>query len=145
MNDRQKAAVIALAQNNMDESKTARVMHYHRNTLVYHLENIYKQTGMNPRCFFDLAKLYEMATGETIMEHMTTKEAIAYLQPIADNTQLSGYQAALNVAMEAMRERENGMVRCKECKHYEQGYCHYPDRGHNTDFNDFCNRGERKQ
>lgn len=110
MNDRQKETVIALAQNNMDESKTARVTRYHRNTLVYHLGRIHEQTGLNPRCFFDLVKLYEMATGESIMEHMTTKEAIAYLQPIADNTSLSGYQAALKVAMEAMRERDKQCI-----------------------------------
>jgi hypothetical protein len=145
MNDLQKAMVIALAENNMDETKAARETNYHRNTCVYHFGRIYEQTGLNPRCFFDLVKLYEMATGESIMEHMTTKEAIAYLQPIADNTSLSGYQAALKVAMEAMRERDNGVIRCKDCKHYEQGYCHYPDREHITDFTDFCNRGERKQ
>ena len=56
------------------------------------------------------------------MEKMTTKEAIAYLQPIADNTSLSGYQAALKVAMEAMRERDK-IVRCKECKHSDSTDC----------------------
>lgn len=37
---------------------------------------------------------------------MTLKQAIEYLQPIADNAQLAGYHAALNAAMDAMREVE---------------------------------------
>lgn len=110
MNDLQKSVIIALADNDMGVERAAKAMHYHHNTVMYHIENIYKKTGLNPRCFFDLAKLYEMATGESIMEKMTTKEAIAYLQPIADNTSLSGYQAALKVAMEAMRERDKQCI-----------------------------------
>lgn len=40
------------------------------------------------------------------MPKMTIKEAIDYLQPIADNAQLAGYHAALRVALDAMREVE---------------------------------------
>lgn len=38
------------------------------------------------------------------MSKMTIKEAIDYLQPIADSAQLAGYSAALSVALDAMRE-----------------------------------------
>ena len=38
------------------------------------------------------------------MGKMTIKEAIEYLQPIADSAQLAGYSAALAMALEAMRE-----------------------------------------
>ena len=37
---------------------------------------------------------------------MTIKQAIEYLQPIADSAQLAGYSAALAVAIDAMREVE---------------------------------------
>ena len=40
------------------------------------------------------------------MPEMTIKEAIDYLQPIADNAQLAGYHAALSMALDAMREVE---------------------------------------
>ena len=35
---------------------------------------------------------------------MTLKQAIDYLQPIADNAQLASYSEALEIAMRAMRE-----------------------------------------
>ena len=41
------------------------------------------------------------------MEKMTLKEAIAYLQPIADNTPLNGYHAALTVAIETMKDADH--------------------------------------
>ena len=64
MNDLQKAVVIAFAECGMRAQKTARVMHYHRNNIVVHLGNIKKKTGLDPRNFFDLQKLYAMAKGE---------------------------------------------------------------------------------
>lgn len=107
MNDLQKSVIIAFAENGMNVEKTARVMHYHRSNIIYHLENVEKKTGLNPRNFFDLIKLYELATGEAgFTRKMTMKQAIAYLQPIADNAQICGYLEALNMAMEAMREVE---------------------------------------
>lgn len=107
LNELQKSVVIAYASNGMRVESVANQMHYHRNTIVYHLETITKKTGYDPRNFFNLIKLYEMATGkEIVMPKMTTKQAIAYLQPIADNAQLSGYQEALSIAMDAMREVE---------------------------------------
>lgn len=38
---------------------------------------------------------------------MTLREAIEYLQPIADSAQLAGYSEALAVAINAMREVES--------------------------------------
>lgn len=108
MNDLHRSVVIAFAENGMKVEKTARAMCYHHNNIKYHLENIARKTGLDPRNFFDLIRLYEMATGkELVMAKMTTKQAIAYLQPIADNAQLSGYQEALSVAMDALREVES--------------------------------------
>ena len=52
---------------------------------------------------------------------MTYKEAIEYLQPVADNTPLTGYGAALTAAIYALHMMDEGavpVVRCKDCKHY---------------------------
>ena len=123
LSEHQKLIVISLAENGMKVERVADTMHYHRNTIQYHLETITKKTGYDPRNFFDLITLYEMATGkEIIMPKMTTKQAIAYLQPIADNAQLSGYQEALSVAMDAMREVES--LREKLKKYEENGNEH---------------------
>lgn len=40
------------------------------------------------------------------MSKMTTKEAIDYLQPIADNSDIAQHGEALRVALDAMREAE---------------------------------------
>ncbi len=64
MNDLQKSVIIALAQNDMSVTRTAKAMHYHHNNILYHTEHIYQQTGLNPRNFFDMIKLYDMATKE---------------------------------------------------------------------------------
>lgn len=49
-----------LANNNLNVSETARKMHYHRNSIVYHLEKIKEETGLNPVKFYDMIKLLHM-------------------------------------------------------------------------------------
>lgn len=81
---------------------------------------------------------------------MTYKEAIQYLQPVADNTPLAGYGAALNVALDALRLVDS-IVRCKDCKHGELDdpecfpdlyYCHEGCGWNKSDF--YCSDGERR-
>lgn len=62
MNDLQRKIVIAMCQNDMNVSRVARAERYHRNNIVYHLDQIQKKTGLNPRSFFDLVKLHDIAT-----------------------------------------------------------------------------------
>lgn len=64
MTDLQKKVVIAYAENDMRLDKAAAAAHYHRNTIQYHIEQIRRKTGLNPKKFFDLVKLYRIATGE---------------------------------------------------------------------------------
>lgn len=45
---------------------------------------------------------------------MTNKEAITYLQPVADSTPMVGYGAALVAALEALREVESLRVQLKQ-------------------------------
>lgn len=49
-----------LANNNLNVSETARKMHYHRNNIVYHVEKIKEETGLNPVKFYDMIKLLHM-------------------------------------------------------------------------------------
>lgn len=53
--------ILALADNNMNETETARVLFMHRNTVVYHIQKIKKLTGLDAANFYDLVKLVEMA------------------------------------------------------------------------------------
>lgn len=55
---------------------------------------------------------------------MTNKEAKTYLQPVADNTPLVGYGAALTVAVRALEDVDqlkedlrSSKDRCKFCEH----------------------------
>ena len=73
------------------------------------------------------------------------------MQPVADNTPLSGYGAALTAAIYAMHQMEEGavkVVRCKECKHYEitcyEYMCNRWEDWLPTEDDDFCSYGERR-
>lgn len=56
----------ALAEFNMSTGKVADNLFYHRNTVVYHIERIKVQTGLNPKKFYDLCKLLEMIKEDTV-------------------------------------------------------------------------------
>lgn len=64
MSELQKRVVIAFAENDMRIDRTAAAMMYSRGTIQYYLDKIRRDTGLNPRCFFDLIKLYKIAKGE---------------------------------------------------------------------------------
>ena len=52
--------ILAMAENDMKIAAVARAMHYHRNSLIYHLEKIEKLYHLDPTNFYDLCKLLEM-------------------------------------------------------------------------------------
>lgn len=126
MTELQGEIIIAFAENDMSIRRTADAIQYAPQNIQYHLERIREKTGLNPRNLFDLVKLYEMATGkELIAERMTLSQAIAYLQPIADSTPLAGYQKALSVAIDAMREVENLREELKDERYRHDRYVDY--------------------
>lgn len=49
-----------LAKNDLQLKPTAQYLHCHRNTITYHIQNIKKVTGLNPRNFYDMCKLLFM-------------------------------------------------------------------------------------
>ena len=61
MTEREKEIVLALARNDMNVSKTAKDLHFHRNNMTYHIERITKKYNLDPRKFYDLIKLIESA------------------------------------------------------------------------------------
>ena len=63
MTEREKEIVLALARNDMNVSKTAKDLHFHRNNMTYHIEHITKKYNLDPRKFYDLIQLIEAARG----------------------------------------------------------------------------------
>lgn len=64
LTDLQRNAVIAFAEAGMSAGKAAKATHYHYHTITHHLTAVKNRTGLDPRDFFDLQKLYAMAKGE---------------------------------------------------------------------------------
>lgn len=84
------------------------------------------------------------------MREMTYKEAIHYLQPVADNTPLYGYGTALLLALRVL-EAADAQVHCRDCRHWtrnyggnhgERKYCTLA--GYTTKPDGFCCYGERR-
>ena len=64
LDDKKREIIRALAEYNMNVAETARQLHYHRNNVAYHVERVYKKTGLNPTNFYGLVKLLEMVKEE---------------------------------------------------------------------------------
>lgn len=58
-----KEVIQGYAENDMNLSKTAVDMHHRKNTVAYHLEQIKKKTGLNPKVFYDLVELLDLLHG----------------------------------------------------------------------------------
>lgn len=57
LTEREWECIKAYAEADMSATKAAANTHFHRNTLVYHLCNARKRTGLDPLNFYDLAHL----------------------------------------------------------------------------------------
>lgn len=60
MEGRDKALIKAYAVNDMDMCKTGRQFYMHYNSIRYRFEKIKRETGLEPRRFYDLVKLLKM-------------------------------------------------------------------------------------
>ena len=60
LKDKDKAIILAMADNGMKWKVAAREIDLHPNTVNYRLGRIYDKTGLDPRNFYDLHKLVEM-------------------------------------------------------------------------------------
>lgn len=61
MNKEDAHIVIAMANHNMKVTDVARAIFAHRNTVLYHLDKVKQQTGLDPRRFYDLVELVKIA------------------------------------------------------------------------------------
>lgn len=61
MNKEDAHIVIVMANHNMNATDVARAIFAHRNTVLYHLNKVKQQTGLDPRRFYDLVELVRMA------------------------------------------------------------------------------------
>lgn len=55
-----KDIILSLAKNDMNISRVARDMKYHRNSILYHMDKIKRETELNPYKFYDLIELLKM-------------------------------------------------------------------------------------
>ena len=64
LTDTQKAIITSMANCGLTMNKAAKLMHYGRSTVFYHVEAIRKKTNLDPRNFYGMVKLLEMAKEE---------------------------------------------------------------------------------
>lgn len=53
----QIAIIRAMAENDLNGTKAAKATHYGKTTMFYHLNEITRKTGLNPRKFYDTVEL----------------------------------------------------------------------------------------
>lgn len=63
-----KECVLMYAKCDMSTVSAGKSLFIHPNTLVYHLKQVHKKTGLNPRKFFDLVKLMDLLGGENYVD-----------------------------------------------------------------------------
>lgn len=63
LSDVQVSVIRSMADNDMVVSFVADSLHYHRQNIKYHINQIRKKTGLDPKRFYDLVKLVEMVGG----------------------------------------------------------------------------------
>lgn len=66
----QAKVIKALADNGLRAARVAKVLYKHRNTIVFHIDSIRRQTGLNPLDFYDMQKLLPMAQ-RVLVEYST--------------------------------------------------------------------------
>ncbi len=56
--------VLAFAECDMNANEVARRKFMHRNTVIYHLDKVKRETGLDAQHFYDLIKLVDLAKEE---------------------------------------------------------------------------------
>ena len=59
ISNREKEVIFALAESKLNVSEAAKKLFLHRNTVVYHVNEIKRISGLDPLDFYDLQKLIE--------------------------------------------------------------------------------------
>lgn len=61
MNKLQAETILALAENGLNITKTAKATYRNRGTVQFHVDNIRKNTGKDPQDFYDMIELVKEA------------------------------------------------------------------------------------
>lgn len=61
MSDKDIEVIRAMAEHDINVSEASRALYMHRNTVIYHLGRIKRETGFDPQKFCDLVELMGMA------------------------------------------------------------------------------------
>lgn len=61
MTKQEAIVIVAMSNSRLSGREAARRLNYHHNTIYYHVNNIVKDTGLDPRDFHDMTKLLPMA------------------------------------------------------------------------------------
>ena len=61
MTETQAKVVKAMAENQLNMSRAAKVLHYHRTAIYKHVIRVLDQTGKDMRDFYDMAQLLREA------------------------------------------------------------------------------------
>lgn len=64
MTEQDVKTILALADSNMRPTEASYRLYLHRNTVLYRIDRIKKETGLDPLNFYDLHKLVDMAGKE---------------------------------------------------------------------------------
>lgn len=56
--------IVAMADCDMIPAEVARRKYMHRNTVIYHLDKVKRETGLDAQNFYDLIKLLEIMKEE---------------------------------------------------------------------------------
>lgn len=64
MTEIDKLVLFALADCDLNISRVAKKLNYHRNNVWYHVEQIKKKTGHNPTRFYDMCYLLKVYGGK---------------------------------------------------------------------------------
>lgn len=90
MTYRQAKIILTFAENNMRVRDTAWQLYRSEGSVTYQFKKIHEETGLNPRKFFDLVSLVEMARriyGNRGGQKMATKHLISVLDCPCDGCQ----------------------------------------------------------
>lgn len=61
MTKHEAIVIVAMSNSRLSGREAARRLNYHHNTIYYHVNNIMRDTGLDPRDFHDMVKLLPMA------------------------------------------------------------------------------------
>ena len=118
MNELHKQIILACAKNNMRVGAVARELYMHRNTVMYHLKQIKKESGFDPQNFFDLRMLVDEVTRKKSAD-ITTTSKCSFGNVIVKPDGVNELDPCDYQIVEKYSNVTIEILRCKKCGHME--------------------------